>query len=119
MADKRTRSEHFLWQQQRLREDSDRKHAASIRNDREFDYNRRDGAGSRSQASNQAANAELMGSLAPLIWFLAKWFIAYALWSILVGMVNGPTTVLGIFITVVFIGLTVLKQVRRFRKRYL
>lgn len=118
MADRRTRSEHFLWQQQRLREESDRKHAASIRNDREFDYNRRDAAG-RPQASNQAANAAALRSAAPLIWFLAKWFIAYLLWNFLMAFTNGPTTVLGISVTVVFVILTVIKQVRRIRKRYL
>jgi hypothetical protein len=114
MADKRTRSDHFLWQQQRLREDSNRKHAERIRNDREFDYNRRDGAG-RSQGGGFGD----WTFLAPLVWFLAKWYIAYGLWSSLVGMFNGPTTAMGIIITVIFVSLTILKQVRRFKKRYL
>lgn len=55
----------------------------------------------------------------PLIWFLIKWFFALMLWNVLVGIVNGPTTVLGVIITVIFVGLTILKQVRRFKKRYL
>jgi hypothetical protein len=114
MADKRTRSDHFLWQQQRLREDSNRKHAERIRNDREFDYNRRGGAG----RSSSGGGGDI-GPFLPLIWFLIKWFFALMLWNVLVGFVNGPTTVLGIIITVIFVSLTILKQVRRFKKRYL
>lgn len=114
MADKRTRSEQFLWQQQRLREDSNRKHADRIRNDREFDSNRRGSAG-----SSQGGGFGDLSPLLPLVWFLIKWFFAFMLWNFLVGLANGPTTVLGIIITVIFVGLTILKQVRRFKKRHL
>lgn len=113
MADKRTRSDHFLWQQQRLREDSNRKHADRIRSDREFDNNRRDAGRSSSGGGGD------IGPFLPLIWFLFKWFLAYMLWNVLVAFANGRTTVLGIIITVIFIGLTILKQVRRFKKRHL
>lgn len=114
MADRRTRSDHFLWQQQRLRDDSNRRHADRIRNDREFDYNRRGGGGS----SSGGGGMDILPFL-PLIWFFFKWFLAYMLWNVLCGIFNGPTTFMGIVITVIFVALTILKQVRRFKKRHL
>lgn len=117
--DKRTRSDHFLWKQQRLRESSDSKHAAKIQNDRERFYNQRDAAPRKRQKSNQEieASADFAMSLGPLIWILFKWFLAYLLWHFVTALAGGIGSGLGIFVTVVFIGLTVLKQVRRRRKR--
>ncbi|NUT70925.1 hypothetical protein [Pseudarthrobacter sp. C4D7] len=121
MADKRTRSEHFLWEQQRLREQSDRKHAASIRNDREAVYNRRDAAARRQrpQRSNQEieAHADFVLSFVPVVWFLIKWLLAFMVWNIIVSILGGVSSPVGIVFTVIFLGLTVLKQVRRRRKR--
>jgi hypothetical protein len=121
MASKNTRSQHFLWEQQRLREHSDRKNTASADRSRESFYNRRDAAAARMKPrkSNEqiAADADFVMSLGPVVWFLVKWIFAYLLGSAVVGIFGGINTVPGMVAAVIFLGLVVLKQVRRRQKR--
>ena len=121
MADRRTRSEHFLWEQQRLRERSDRKHADKINSDREFFYNTRKPSRVQQPMSYEDASArvDFALSLGPAIWFLMKWLFALWTWYMFFAVFGGSSfdNPIGIAITVIFLGLTLLKQVRRRRKR--
>ncbi|MET4144179.1 hypothetical protein [Arthrobacter sp. UYCo732] len=121
MASKHTRSQHFLWEQQRLREQSDGRNRSASNRDRENFYNQRDAAARRRKPakSNQEieAQADFVMSLGPVVWFLAKWIFAYFLGSVIVGIFGGINTVPGMVVAVIFLGLVVLKQVRRRRKR--
>jgi hypothetical protein len=56
-------------------------------------------------------------SLGPVVWFLVKWIFAYLLGSAVVGIFGGINTVPGMVAAVIFLGLVVLKQVRRRQKR--
>ncbi|MBG0739000.1 hypothetical protein IV500_06125 [Paeniglutamicibacter antarcticus] len=120
MSDNSSRSDRFLWQQQRLREESDRKHAAQIQSERQSFYSHRDAAAPRRpRKSNEqiSADVDYALSLMPVLWIVFKWFLAYMLWHMLMSVAGGLFSAPGIFVTVVFIGLTIWKQVRRRRKR--
>ncbi|MDP9998401.1 hypothetical protein [Pseudarthrobacter sulfonivorans] len=122
MASKRTRSERFLWQQQRLNESSNDKHAAKMASDREHFFNHRDNAASRRKPrrSNEdiAASANFAASTTSFfLWPAIKWFLTYIVWHMATAMAGGFHSTSGKVVTSIFIVLIIIKQVRRRRKR--